>query len=91
MAMPTSAEVTYTELSKAKVSKNRNVVISACSRGGYTIAQQLRVVEDDKVVSIFMKGAITVADLDLLVGLRDAIGAAIEAEEAEIAEDWDEE
>ena len=38
-----------------------------------------------------MKGAITVSDLDLLKGLHEAIGAAIEAEEAEIAEDWDEE
>lgn len=87
----TSGDITYTELAKAKISKNRNVVISACSRGGYTIAQQIRVVEDDKITSIFMKGAITVSDLDLLKGMYDAIGVAIEAEEAEIAEDWDEE
>ena len=38
-----SKKITYEEISSAKVTDKRNVVISSCSRGGYTIAQQVTV------------------------------------------------
>jgi len=42
--------LSYRELSKAEVSESRNIVISDCSKGGYTIAQQLVAREEnDKV------------------------------------------
>ena len=85
------ADVTYTELAKCRAAKNRNVVISGCSKGGYTIAQQLRVIEDDKIISVFMKGAIVFENLEALKGLRDALNDAIDYESADEAEDWDEE
>lgn len=69
----------YFELSKAEVSSSRNIVISNCSRGGFTIAQQLVAQEaDGKVMTVFMKGAFHVDDEHGLYNLRDAINLAIQ-------------
>lgn len=84
------AEVAYTEIAKCKVSKNRNVVVSSCSKGGYTIAQQIQVVEDGKIVSLFLKGAIMVKDVSALSDFAHMLLEAVEREQAEIAEEWDE-
>lgn len=92
-----SGKAEYTQLSKARVTKNRNIVISKCSKGGFTIAQQLVVSDDQNEVSVFMKGAMHIRDMDALISLRDAfdeaIRAAIEEEEGNGPEDdvdWDE-
>ena len=82
-------KIAYEEISRAKVSKSRNVVISACSKGGFTIAQQLEAIEDGKSTFIFLKGAIHVDDLDKMYDLRDALNAAIENQEKTIEEKWD--
>ena len=82
-------DMSFDELAKCKVSKNRSVVISQCSKGGFTIAQQLSIVDDDKICSVFLKGAIAVADYDKLVGLRDALNTAIDKVSQDIEEDWD--
>jgi hypothetical protein len=83
-------KVEYTEISRAEVTKRRNVVISECSRGGYTIAQQITVEEGDSTTSLFMKGAIHVDDVDGLKRLRDALTVCIDHVEAEkAAEAWD--
>ena len=50
------SKIEYHELSKAKITDSRNIVISSCSRGGFTIAQQLEAKENDKTTSVFMKG-----------------------------------
>ena len=42
------ARTEYNEMSRAEVSNSRNVVISECSRGGFTIAQQLEIQEGSK-------------------------------------------
>ena len=91
-----SGKAEYKQLSKAMVTKNRNIVISECSKGGFTIAQQLVVSDDQNEVSVFMKGAMHIYDFTALVALRDAldeaIGAVIE-EEGNGPEDdvnWDE-
>ena len=92
-----SGKAEYRQLSKARVTKNRNIVISECSKGGFTIAQQLVVSDDQNEVSVFMKGAMHIHDFDALIAVRDAldeaIGAVIEDEEGESIEnnvDWDE-
>ena len=75
--MAAKSRVEYNEVSRAKISDSRNIVISTCSKGGYTIAQQLVAQEDGKTTSVFMKGAFHVDDVHGLYELRDAINLAI--------------
>lgn len=87
-------KLSYRELSKAEVSESRNIVISDCSKGGYTIAQQLAAKEENgKVTTVFMKGAFHVDNIHGLYNLRDAINLAIQLSEEgpEPEEDWDNE
>lgn len=87
----------YRELSKAEISESRNIVISHCSKGGYTIAQQLVAREEnDKITTVFMKGAFHVDSIHGLYNLRDAVNLAIQLSEDEDEgevrdEDWDNE
>ena len=88
--MPKNIE--YTELSRAKVSESRNIVISSCSKGGFTIAQLLEARENDKTTSVFMKGAFHIEDLHSLYNIRDAVNLAIQlSEESQENEniEWD--
>lgn len=86
-------KITYTELSRAKVTESRNIVISNCSKGGFTIAQQLEAKENDKTTSVFMKGAFHVEDIHGLYNLRDAVNLAIKMTEEKVESDdeWDDE
>lgn len=84
--------IEYKEISRAKVTDTRDVVLSSCSKGGYTIAQLMSVKEGDVTTPVFMKGAIHVADLAALYNLRDSINVAIEKiETTDDSEDgnWD--
>ena len=85
-------KVEYHELSRAKVTDSRNIVISNCSKGGFTIAQQLEAKENDKTTSVFMKGAFHVEDIHGLYNLRDAVNLAIKISEenSEDSDAWDE-
>ena len=78
------SKIEYTELSRAKITDSRNIVISSCSKGGFTVAQQLQAKEkeNDKITSVFLRGA---------YNLRDAVNVAIKmAEESgPNDEDWD--
>lgn len=91
--MTKNNKIEYNEISKAKVSDSRNIVISSCSRGGFTIAQQLEAKENGKTTTVFMKGAFHVDDIQGLYELRDAINLAIKLDEdAKNDEgDWDDE
>lgn len=83
----------YKEISNALISDTRKVVISECSKGGFTVAQQLMAEENGKKTNIFMKGAFHVADVSGLYNMRDAINMAIDAIENEpVPEEdpWDE-
>lgn len=84
-------KVEYNELSRAKVTDSRNIVISACSKGGFTIAQQLEAKENDKTTSVFLKGAFHVDDIHGLYNIRDAINLAIKVTEENTNNgiDWD--
>lgn len=85
------SKVDYTEISRAKVTDSRNVIISKCSKGGFTIAQQLEAKENDKITSVFLKGAFHVDDLHGLYNIRDAVNLAIKITEENVNEetDWD--
>lgn len=86
----------YEQLSSARVTKSKNIVVSRCSKGGFTIAQQLVVNDDQNEVSVFLKGAYHIRDVDALISLRDAIDEAIaksaksDEVSAEDDYDWDE-
>lgn len=84
----------YEEISRAKISDNRNLVISSCSKGGYTLAQQLAMPDGKATVSVFLKGAIHVKDRDALEKVRDAINIALkQIDEGTVGAegiDWDE-
>jgi uncharacterized protein YabE (DUF348 family) len=77
----------YRELSRAKISETKDVVISEClkngERYGYTVAQQVEIEDDGKKMNVFLKGAIRVNDLDYLYNLRDAVLNAIDEIEEE--------
>ena len=77
-------DIKYDELSKAQVQSNRRLVISFCSKNGYTIAQQVDVKEGKHTISVFLKGALHIDDIQGLYNLRDALNVAIEKEEKEI-------
>lgn len=86
------SKIEYSELSRAKVTDSRNIVVSSCSKGGFTIAQQLEAKENDKTTSVFMKGAFHVEDIHGLYNLRDAVNLAIKISEENSADNeaWDE-
>ena len=85
------SKVEYNELSRAKVTDSRNIVISACSKGGFTVAQQLEAKENDKTTSVFLKGAFHVDDIHGLYNIRDAVNLAIKIteENSNNGIDWD--
>lgn len=84
-------KIEYHELSRAKVTDSRNIIISNCSKGGFTVAQQLEAKENDKITSVFMKGAFHIEDVHGLYNLRDAINLAIKITEegSDDDESWD--
>ena len=85
------SKVEYAEISRAKVTDSRNIVISSCNKGGFTIAQQLEAKENDKTTCVFLKGAFHVDDIHGLYNIRDAINLAIKLTEEKSSEDteWD--
>lgn len=89
--MMAKSKVEYSEISRAKVTDSRNIIISSCSKGGFTIAQQLEAKENDKTTSVFLKGAFHVDDVHGLYNIRDAVNLAIKIAEENISDetDWD--
>ena len=87
------SKVEYNEIARAKVTNSRNIVVSTCSKGGFTIAQQLEANEGDKTTAVFLNGAFHVDDIHGLYNIRDAINLAISVAEKDEDEDadWDEE
>ena len=87
-------KIEYKEIAKAKVSDARNIVISECSKGGFTIAQQLEAKEGDKTTTVFMKNAFHIDEVEGLHNLRDALNAVIfsleQKKESDDDLDWDE-
>lgn len=84
-------KIEYAEITRASVTESRNVVISDCSRGGFTIAQQVVAKEGDRETIVFMKGAFHVDDIHGLYNLRDSLNLAIQIieERGNGEESWD--
>lgn len=82
----------YIEVSRGSITDNRCLVVSKFSDSSYTIGQTLEVEENNKLTSVFMKGAIHINDLDGLYKVKQIIDNAIEKIEDEIVQDikWDE-
>ena len=91
--MVRASNIKYTEISNAEITDTRSIVVSRCSKGGFTIAQKVNIKEGDMTTPIFMKGAFHVDTLEGLYNVRDAINVAIlkAEQEEEIAseEAWD--
>ena len=87
-------KIDYTEISSASVTEKRKIVISTCSKGGFTVAQRLDTEEENnKTTSLYLKGAFHINDIEGLYNLRDAINLAInkvESGDLDLDEDWDE-
>ncbi len=71
-------KVEFTKISTAKIQEKRDMVISRCSKGGYTLAQRVFVKEGNNTTTVYMKGAIHVDSIDGIVNLRDALNVVIE-------------
>lgn len=82
MTRVNNGKIKYEELARAKVKDNRSLVLSSCSKGGYTIAQQLEVKEGNHNMSVFLKGAFHIDDVSGLYNLRDALNVAISLAES---------
>jgi len=76
-------KVEYHELARCRISSAKSAVISECSRGGFTIAQQVDVPDDGTLSSVFLKGALHVRGRAELQAIADAIAVAIEKYDAE--------
>lgn len=90
--MASSGKLSYKELASVKVSKSKELVVSSCSAGGFTIASRMSVVNDDGTPGfIFLKGATRVQTLKQLEAVRDMLDAAVKrATEDGLGEvDWD--
>lgn len=71
----------YSELAKACIGSNKNLIISQCiidGKGkGFTMSQQMEVKDGDTKVKLFLKGGIHIESLNDLYNIRDAINASI--------------
>lgn len=86
-------KVSYDEVARVKMTDTRDVVISKCSKGGYTIAQKILIDKDEKPISIFLKGAIKVNDIEGLKDIKETIDMAIKKlkESSDDKIEWDDE
>lgn len=91
MVIKNNGKTKYEEITRAKISDTRSIVISECSKGGYTIAQQLSVIDSDgRFLNMYIKGAFHIKDLEGLYHLRDALTVAIHQIEDKTADEhWD--
>lgn len=71
----------FTELANATLSPNRQAVISKLDDGSYTIGQRLEVVDGDKKVNVFLKGALHAKNITSLQNLRDALNVVLKKEQ----------
>lgn len=68
----------YEQYAKAKIANSRNLVISACSKGGFTMAQQIEVNENGDPIYIFLKGAFHIDSISGLIAIRDALNETLQ-------------
>lgn len=79
----------FDQLGSVQITKHRNMVLSRCDNGGFTIAQQLVTDEDGKVTKVFMKGAIFVDGVESLRSVNNLLRRVLKSVEEQEATDWD--
>ena len=77
------AKIEYEKLSSAKIKDKRNIIISKCSKGGFTLGQQITVEDGKSKIDVFLKSAIHIENVEGLYNLRNALNVAIEKIEKE--------
>lgn len=71
-----ATKATYNEIGRARIGGGRCAVISECSKGGYTIAQQIEGANGE-LTPVFLRGAIHVADYESLRAMASALHDAV--------------
>lgn len=87
-----NARPTYKEVSRAQISKSKAFVLSECSKGGYTLAQQMSVIDETtgRPVTVFLKGAIHISNIGTLEKISNMFQQALQRwKEDREAIDWD--
>lgn len=73
------ADIQYIKLCTVQTQPNKAFVISKCSRGGFTLAQQVSVENEDGTKSnFFMKNALHINSIEALDGLKQGLEAVLE-------------
>lgn len=75
------AKGNFVEIANATLSEKRQAVVSRLDDGSYTIGQKLEVRDGEKVMHIFLKGALHAEDLNAVQNLRDALNVVLEKEQ----------
>ena len=70
-------KATYKQISQVKINDNKYMVISECSKGGFTLGQKVIVKDAENTIEMFLKGAIHINSIDTLGEIRDAIDEII--------------
>ena len=71
-------KTTYKEIASGKINENKSLIISECSRGGYTLGQKMNVQDNGKTIELFLKGAIHLDNYESIVNIRNAFNDALE-------------
>jgi len=71
-------KIVYKEIASGKINENKSIVISECSKGGYTLGQKLTMNDNGKKVDVFLKGAIHLDNVQSLINIRDAFNETLE-------------
>lgn len=83
------ARTKYIQLVSCPISAHRNLVVSKNETGGFTLAQQVEIMDYDKPTRLFMKGATYFPSLDVLRDVRDMLDKAVEIAESDENVTWD--
>lgn len=80
----------YVRFADLDLTKRKKLVISKVETGGYSLAQEIKVIDDEtgNTINMFLKGAIFIKDKEKLALLRDLIDSVLETEDEE---NWNEE
>lgn len=71
-------KITYKEIASGSIGQNKSLVISECSKGGFTLGQKLTVNDNGKSMDIFLKGAIHIDSFESLENVRKAFEKAVQ-------------
>lgn len=75
--------IDFRKISSAKIQEKRDLVISECSKGGYTIAQRVLVKEGNSTTTVYMKNAIHVDGIEGIENLRNALNVVLSEKNTE--------